>query len=111
MICVRRVRLAILRAALVLAGLAIAAGGIYALHDGSATLGIPGRNLQPASQIAKVDSWPEVLVTGLVVSALSALFLTAGISPRTFLRSPIVPLLFGLAFVLLVAIPYLTSAG
>jgi hypothetical protein len=99
----------LVRIALVCAGLAVAFFGAYALHDGEAALGIPGRNLQQASQVAQVNSLPEVLITAIVFSIFSILLVLAGASPRLFSRTPIVQVLVGLAFVLLVCIPILTS--
>lgn len=99
----------LLRTFLVFIGLGIAFFGAWSLHDGYAVLGIPGRNTQSAPSIVHLDAWPELLVTAFILGAFSALFVLAGISPRLFSRSPIVPVLAVLAFVLLVSVPFLTS--
>lgn len=98
------------RTLLIVIGLGIALFSAWSLHDGHAVLGIPGRNTQSAPSIVQLDAWTELLVTAVILGALSFLFVLAGISPRAFHKAPVVPLLVVLLFVLLMAIPFLTSA-
>jgi cell division protein FtsW (lipid II flippase) len=101
----------LLRTFLILTGLGIVLLSTWSLHDGHAVLGIPGRNTQSAPSIVHLDAWPELLITAVILGALSVLLILAGVSPRQFHNTPAVPLLVVLVLVLLVAIPFLTSVN
>lgn len=94
-----------------LAGAAVAVGGFLALRDGEAMFGVPGRNLIPVATWARVDTAPEIAVSALVFGCISAVFLLAAFAPRWLARTPIVPILGALAFVLLVGLAFFSAGG